>query len=128
MKINIIFTEHAPLSPFRCTWSASYFGKTVSDARSNYVEYVKSGFNQGRRPELTGGGLIKSLGGWRALKKIRLKGQDRVKSDARILGDSDFVTQILEEANEKLDRHYELKSRGYDLAKVEQNMKYKLIE
>ena len=100
----------------------SYFGKTVSDARKDYLEYVKSGFNQGRRPELTGGGLVKSLGGWRALKKIRLKGQDRIKSDARILGDSDFVTQILEQANEKLDRHYELKSRGYDLTKVEERV------
>jgi hypothetical protein len=52
---------------------------------------TKSGLNQGRQPELTGGGLIRSIGGWKALKKIRLKGQDRVKSDARILGDSDFV-------------------------------------
>jgi len=73
----------------------------------NYVEYVKSGFNQGRRPELTGGGLILGLGGWKVLKKIRLKGQDRVKSDARILGDSEFVSRILAEANEKLDRRYE---------------------
>lgn len=100
----------------------SYFGKSVSDARKRYLEYVQSGFNQGRRPELTGGGLIKGLGGWKAVRKIRLKGQDRVKSDARILGDSDFVTRILEEANEKLDRHYELKSRGYDLTKVEERV------
>ena len=100
----------------------SHFGKTISDARKNYVEYVKSGFNQGRRPELTGGGLIRSLGGWKALKKIRLKGQDRVKSDARILGDSDFVSEILQQANEKLDRYYELKSRGYDLSRVEERV------
>ena len=100
----------------------SYFGKSVSDARKSYLEYAKSGFAQGRRPELTGGGLIKGLGGWKAVRKIRLKGQDRVKSDARILGDSDFVTKMLEEANEKLDRHYELKSRGYDLAKVEERV------
>jgi REP element-mobilizing transposase RayT len=100
----------------------SYFGKSVSDAIKSYLEYVQSGFNQGRRPELTGGGLIKGLGGWKAVRKIRLKGHDRVKSDARILGDSDFVTRILEEANEKLDRHYELKSRGYDLAKVEERV------
>jgi hypothetical protein len=100
----------------------SYFGKSVSDARKSYFKYVQSGFNQGRRPELIGGGLIKGLGGWKAVRKIRLKGQDRVKSDARILGDSDFVTRILEEANEKLDRHYELKSRGYDLTKVEERV------
>ena len=99
-----------------------FFGRKVSEARKNYVEYVQSGFDQGRRPELTGGGLIRSLGGWKALKKIRLRGQDRVKSDARILGDNDFVTRMLEQANDKLDRHYELKSRGYDLARVEERV------
>ena len=49
---------------------------------------MKAGYEQGRRPELTGGGLIRSLGGWAALKKLRLKDQDRLKGDERILGDS----------------------------------------
>lgn len=97
----------------------SHFGNSASAARKNYLEYIKAGFHQGRRPELTGGGLIRSLGGWTELKKIRLKGHDRVKSDARILGDSDFVSQILDEANEKLDRQYEIESLGYDLTKIE---------
>ena len=99
-----------------------FFGQKVPDARKNYVEYIKSGFDQGRRPELTGGGLIRSLGGWKTSKKIRLTGQDRIKSDARILGDNDFVTQVLKQANEKLDRHYELKRRGYDLSNVEKRV------
>ena len=30
-----------------------------------------------------------------------------------------FVTSILAEANEKLDRHYEIKSQGYNIEKVE---------
>ena len=38
------------------------------------------------------------------MKKLRLKGQDRLKGDERILGDSDFVTSILAEAKEKLNR------------------------
>ena len=99
-----------------------FFGQKVSEARKNYLEYVQSGFDQGRRPELTGGGLVRSLGGWKALKEIRLRGQDRIKSDARILGDDDFVTQMLNQANEKLDRRYELISRGYDLARVEERV------
>jgi hypothetical protein len=45
-----------------------------------------AGYGQGRRPELAGGGLIRSLGGWAASKKLRLKGQDRPKGDERILG------------------------------------------
>ena len=68
---------------------------------------------------MTGGGLIRSLGGWAALKKIRLNGQDRLKGDERILGDSEFVLSVLEEANEKPERRYELKTRGYDLKDVQ---------
>ena len=99
-----------------------FFGQKVLDARKNYVKYIKSGFDQGRRPELTGGGLVRSHGGWKALKKIRLRGQDRIKSDARILGDNDFVNQMLKLANEKLESQYELKSRGYDLTSVEERV------
>jgi DNA-binding transcriptional ArsR family regulator len=97
----------------------SVFGNSPTAARRSYNAYVKSGYGQGRRPELTGGGLIRSLGGWAASKKLRLKGHDRLKGDERILGDSDFVTSILAEANEKLDRYYEIKSQGYNIEKVE---------
>ena len=82
----------------------SVFGKTPAAARRSYAAYVKAGYGQDRRPELTGGGLIRSLGGRPAMKKLRLKGQDRLKGDERILGDSDFVTSILAEAKEKLNR------------------------
>ena len=71
---------------------------------------------------MIGGGLIRSLGGWAASKKLRLKGQDRLKGDERILGDSDFVTSILAEANENLDRYYELKSQGYTIERVEKRV------
>jgi REP element-mobilizing transposase RayT len=100
----------------------SYFGQNVSEARKSYLSYVKKGVGQGRRPELVGGGLVRSLGGWSAVKKLRLKGQDRVKSDERILGDGEFVTTLLSEANERLDRRYELKGLGYDLEKIGQRV------
>ncbi len=92
----------------------SYFGKKVSDSRKLYLSYVQEGIVQGRRPELVGGGLLRSLGGWSAVKKLRLKVQDRVKSDERILGDGEFVTALLSGANEQPDRRYELKGMGYD--------------
>jgi putative transposase len=53
---------------------------------------------------------------------VRLKGQDRMKGDERILGDGDFVMNILSEADERVDRRYELKSLGYELDKVEQRV------
>ena len=96
----------------------SYFGRKVSEARKRYISYVKEGIGQGRRPELVGGGLIRSLGGWSEAKRLRLKGQYRVKGDERILGESEFVSGLLSEANEKLNRRYELKGLGYDFEKV----------
>jgi len=98
----------------------SYFGKKVSESRKFYISYVKKGIDQGRRPELTGGGLVRSLGGWSMIKKLRLKGQDRVKGDERILGGGEFVTALLSEAKEKLERSYKLKGLGYDLKKISQ--------
>ena len=100
----------------------SFFGTSISKGREAYSAYLKEGIAQGRRPELVGGGLIRSLGGWAEVKKLRLKGQDRMKGDERILGDGDFVMDILSEANERMDRRYELKSLGYDLDKLEQRV------
>jgi hypothetical protein len=97
-----------------------YFGTGVSNARESYYQYVKEGMDQGRRPELTGGGLIRSLGGWDVIKKSGLKRMGRVKGDDRILGDSGFVLQVLEEVDEQFDRSYALKQRGYTLQTVEQ--------
>ena len=39
-------------------------------------------------------------------------------SDERILGDSEFVEGVLAQVDEKYERHYELKRRGYDLDRV----------
>ena len=108
----------------KCSWQdtryiLSYFGRKAGAARKRYYAYVKAGIDQGRRPELTGGGLIRSLGGWAEVKRIRQKDYGRLKGDERILGDSDFVMRVLSEANEKYDRQYELKTLGYDLKKLE---------
>jgi putative transposase len=95
----------------------SYFGKHADKARKNYYSFVAGGINQGRRDDLTGGGLIRSLGGWMEIKEARLKGV-RIKSDERILGGSDFVETILSVTAEKFERHYEIKRRGYNLDKI----------
>ncbi|MCP4214538.1 MAG: hypothetical protein GY765_07765, partial [bacterium] len=89
------------------------FAKTKKTARKKYHEFVKNGVEAGRRPELTGGGLIRSVGGWKLAKTI-LKGQARVKGDERIIGDSDFVANVLASAKEALEEKYVLKARGVD--------------
>ncbi|WP_155313723.1 transposase [Desulfosarcina ovata] len=89
------------------------FGETIEQARRHYLEFVKKGISQGRRPDLTGGGLVRSAGGWAALRTMR-KGESRIKGDERILGQGDFVDSVLQAAQENLDRKYMLLARGYD--------------
>ncbi|WP_319407624.1 hypothetical protein [uncultured Desulfosarcina sp.] len=73
------------------------FGGKIVQARRHYLEFVKKGISQGRRPDLTGGGLVRSAGGWAALKTMR-KGESRMKGDERILGQGDFVDSVLQAA------------------------------
>ncbi|WP_235506230.1 transposase [Desulfatitalea tepidiphila] len=90
-----------------------YYDEKRSLARRAYREYVKNGIEDGRRPELVGGGLVRSAGGWTAVKALR-KGTDRVKGDERILGDGKFVEAALTEAQENLERRYRLRANGCD--------------
>lgn len=94
------------------------FGKSVKGAKKAYLSYVQAGYDQGRRAEFSGGGLIRSLAGWSEISKTKLEGGIHAKSDERILGESSFVSDILSEANEKYERKYELKRQGYDLTRV----------
>jgi putative transposase len=95
-----------------------YFGKRIGAARKKYRAYVEEGIAMGRRPELVGGGLLRSLGGWDELRRLRRIGQDRVKSDQRILGESDFVRDVLSESAENFTRRYKRRSQGYNFEKV----------
>ena len=73
--------------------------------RRNYLKFVEEGVSFGRRPELVGGGLVRSLGGWSEVKALRGRGEKQ-EFDERILGDGGFVKSVLAEAgvrkNEKL--------------------------
>ena len=78
----------------------SWFGKREGDARRAYRRYVEKGLGQGRRPELVGGGLIRSKGGWSEVVSMRRTGL-KERSDERILGSGDFVNEIIREADAK---------------------------
>lgn len=92
----------------------SMFAKYKATARRKYRVFVEQGIEAGRRPELVGGGLVRSVGGWK-MAKVLLKGQDRVKGDERILGDSDFVQDVLSQCNEHYERRYRLLAKGVDV-------------
>ena len=53
------------------------FGKKSAMARRRYETFVKKGIAEGRKPELVGGGLVRSLGGWTRVKELRDRGNQR---------------------------------------------------
>ena len=112
----------AIMGKIACDWQnieyvLKLFGNKISSARRNYRVFVSKGIAEGRRSDLTGGGLIRSLGGWQQVKALRRIGI-RFKCDERILGDSEFVEQVLKEAEDRLERRYALEAKGYDFDQV----------
>lgn len=93
------------------------FGKNITQARRKYRDFVSKGIGEGRREDLIGGGLVRSVGGWQNVKAMR-SAKLWQKSDERILGDGDFVEETLSASQERFESKYSLKSQGYDLDKV----------
>ncbi len=78
----------------------SYFGGGRK-GRRNYFRFMGEGLSLGRKPELVGGGLIRSLGGWSSVLALRRRGEKQ-SFDQRILGQGEFVERILSEADDKV--------------------------
>jgi hypothetical protein len=93
------------------------FGGSQAHARRSYRNFVEKGIAQGKRHDLTGGGLLRSAGGWEGVKALR---EEKVyqRNDERILGDGDFVVRVLASAEEDMERRYALRARGIDLDSV----------
>jgi hypothetical protein len=99
----------------------SYFSGRKAIARRRYRAYVEEGVERGRRPELVGGGMRRSMAGWEEAEGRR-EGMERVKGDERILGESGFVEEVLRVSEEQMGKRYRLKAEGYDLERVEQRV------
>jgi hypothetical protein len=95
------------------------FGGKLPQTRHNYHEYVAAGIKLGKQPGLTGGGLIRSAGGWAGVQQLCKAGIFQ-KSDERILGDGDFVESVLAEADEKMTRQFAYKCKGISLDDLQQ--------
>ncbi len=93
------------------------FNDTTRKARNAYRRFVQEGIGLGHQPELTGGGLIRSLGGWSQVLAMQRKGR-KEEYDERILGSGDFVTAIFKDAEEKQKRQLKLKRSGRMIADI----------
>ena len=93
------------------------FNDTTRKARNAYRRFAQEGIGLGHQPELTGGGLIRSLGGWSQVLAMQRKGR-KEEYDERILGSGDFVTAIFKDAEEKRKRQLKLKRSGRMIADI----------
>ena len=66
---------------------------------------------------MTGGGLIRSAGGWRALKEAYRDGV-RLAGNERFLGSREFVESTLKQAGEQYERRMRLQIAGTGLEEL----------
>jgi REP element-mobilizing transposase RayT len=76
------------------------FGSKRNEALESYGEFVREGIRKGRRPELVGGGLIRSLGGIGEAVKTAAK-REKMQSDERILGSGEYVAEVIREVEHR---------------------------
>jgi REP element-mobilizing transposase RayT len=93
------------------------FKDTIKKARNAYRRFVEEGIGMGRQPQLTGGGLIRSKGGWSQVVSARRSGE-REEYDERILGSGDFVQAALKEAEEKIRLQLKHRRTGRTLVQI----------
>ena len=82
--------------------------------RKNYLKYIEEGIELGRRPELVGGGLVRSMGGWSEVLAQRNR-KEKQAYDSRILGDSDFVLEMKSDLDDLEKKNLRLSGQRIDL-------------
>ncbi|MBM3161812.1 MAG: hypothetical protein FJZ79_00415 [Chlorobi bacterium] len=90
-----------------CTWMnrdyvLRFFGSREGAARKAYLEFVEQEMRIDREQELSGGGLVRSQGGWSNVVSMRRRGEQAL-GDERILGGDEFVREMLREAEGRTD-------------------------
>ena len=98
----------------------SFFGEGRKGIKK-YLEFIREGIPLGQRPDLVGGGLIRSLGGWSAVLALRGQREEQV-ADARILGDGDFVQGVLSEMDDFAKENLRLPRVSKDLTVLAQKV------
>jgi putative transposase len=84
-----------------CQSVLAQFGSRQGQAREAYRRFVEEGVALGRRPDLVGGGLVRSAGGWAEVRSRRQCRESEI-SDDRILGSAEFIERVWSEAEKRM--------------------------
>jgi len=79
-----------------------FFGQKEGPARKAYLQFLEDELGIDREQELSGGGFVRSQGGWSKVQSMRRRGE-KALGDERILGGDSFVKEVLKEAEERRD-------------------------
>ena len=117
---NYPWTGHAGLmGNHRHSWQVieevlGHFGSKPDLARIHYRNFLNEGLGITDNTNLTGGGLIRSHGGWETLDQFR---QEHIFciGDERILGESSFVEQALAQDELSVQEKSRRSEQGWNL-------------
>jgi len=93
------------------------FSAKRPEAKRRYRSFISDGMAKQEPVDLSGGGLIRSYGGWESLSRMRVEHRARI-GDERILGGTDFVEMVLREDTLSLAARTEVRQLGWDLPKL----------
>jgi putative transposase len=93
------------------------FGATKRKAIAGYRRFLQEEMGGKKSQELTGGGLVRSVGGWSQVVALRRRGE-REEYDARILGGGEFVDTILREMEARELRQLKHRRSGKTIEKI----------
>jgi REP element-mobilizing transposase RayT len=94
-----------------------YFGRGKKGAIRRYVAFVEEGVSRGRRADLVGGGLLRSVGGWSEVVSMRRRGVG-IASDERILGGGGFVERVIGETEAEAKERLRLSRKVPELSEL----------
>ncbi|MFH1440596.1 MAG: transposase [Candidatus Omnitrophota bacterium] len=110
----------------KCDWQEIneillWFGSSKKEAVKKYRKFISDGVSDTNSIDFSGGGVLRSIGGWSELINAKRK-KEYWRGDERILGDSDFVGDVLCEAKENMDKRSKLQREGWNLERISERI------
>jgi len=101
----------------KCDEVLSLFGGTRKKAVNQYRDFIEDGINRNINKDLSGGGLVRSYGGWDSVRLLRKEHESRI-GDERILGETDFVEFALKNDILTINNKTNWIKNGWDLERL----------